>query len=130
MASYFSEKTGVNIINSRIIVFINWSGGVLGKPKLPKHRYQEPRILGSIHCINKIYFHGTQCIDWLSFILLKKFTPVKCKIKPISGFTLGRLIYICRIHKTHQLTLINLLLGFGNILFPYNWMIFGIWKIY
>ena len=38
MSSSFNDNIGVNNINIRIIVLLNYSRRVLGKPNLPNHR--------------------------------------------------------------------------------------------
>ena len=129
MVSSFSGNTGVNNTYSRIILFINWSKRVLVKPKSPKHTFQELSSIRISYSINKIYFHGTQCIYQLSFGPVHNCNPGKCKRKSSGGSPLGRIIYICSIHKTYQFSLINVLLGFGYIFVPYNRMKFGVWKI-
>ena len=83
LASSFSGNTGVNNINSRIIVLINWSRQFIGKPKLQKNRPQEPIIIGSSYSSNKLCFHGTQRIDILGFRPVNNCTTVKCKINPV-----------------------------------------------
>ena len=102
-------------INSKIISFIDCSMRILGKPKFPKHIPQEPRIIVISYSINKFWFHGNQCIDILIFRPVQNCTPVKYKIKSSSGSPLGRLVYIFSVHKIHHLSLINILLGFGDI---------------
>ena len=54
MASSFSGNTGVHNINSNIIVFINWSSRLLGKPNFPKHIPQEPSSLGRSYSMNNL----------------------------------------------------------------------------
>ena len=119
MAGYFSGNNGVHNINSRIIVFINWSIRFPWKPKLPKHIPQNPRILVRSYSRNNICFRGTQSIDRWRFRPVHNCIPVKCKSKSNSGYSLGRLISMCRVYKIHQFYLINVLLGFGGI-FPYT----------
>ena len=62
MVGSFSGNNGVHSINSKIIVFINWSRIFMGKPKLPKNIIHKPSSLGRSYSINKICFLGTQHI--------------------------------------------------------------------
>ena len=101
MAGCFMGNTGVHNINSRIIFFTNWSRIFLGKPKLMKHRHQEPSSIGISYSSNEHCFCGTQRIDLLIFRPVNNNIPGKCKRKSTSGFPLGRLIYVCSAHKTH-----------------------------
>ena len=126
IAGYFSGYTGVQNINSRIIVYINWSRGLLVKNKFQNDISQEPISLDIIYNSNKICFCGTKRIDLFSFRPINNCTPIKRKSKYSSGSPLDRLISIRRFHKTYQLSLINFLLGFGDIFIPYNWMVFGL----
>ena len=129
MEGSFSGYTGVHNINIRIIFFINWCRRFLGKSKFSNHIPQGPISPGGSYSINKICFHGTQRIDRLSFRPVNNCTPGKCKVKYNSGSPLGRIIYICIIQKTHQVSLINVLLRFGDMFVPYNWIAFGFYKI-
>ena len=114
----FSWNNGVQNINIRIIVFINWNGTVPGKPKFLKHRTQKPSSLVSSYSSNQICFCGTQSIYRFSFRPLNNFTSRKYIIKSSSESPLVRISYVCSIHKTHQFYFINLLLGFEGISFP------------
>ena len=129
MEDSFRVHTGVHNINSRIIVFINWSRTVPGKPNLSKHRPQKTISIGRSYIRNNIYFRGTQRIDLLRFRTVNNYTPRKRENRSISGSTLGRIIYVCSFQKKHQWSLIIIFLGFGYLLVPYNQMAFGLWDI-
>ena len=129
MEIFSSGNTGSHNINHRTIVFTNWIRRFLGKPDFLKHIYQLPRSLGISYIKNNLFFRVTQRIYWLSFIPINNSTSVKFKIKSSSGYPLGRFISVCSIHKTHQLSLISVLLVFGGIFVTYLWMVFGFWNI-
>ena len=83
MAGYFIGYTGVHNINSRVIVFINWSRRFLEKSKFLKHIPQEPSILGDSYRSNNLWFCGTQRIDRLRFIPVNNCNPRKRRSKYI-----------------------------------------------
>ena len=122
-------NTLVHNINSRIVVFINSSRRFLGETKSPEHIPQEPISVFSSYIRNKLCFHGTQRIDWLSFRSVNNLTYIKHKRKSSNGSSLGRLISVWIFHRKHQLSLINVLLGFRYIFIPYNLMALWYWKI-
>ena len=129
MVGYFSGYTGVQNINSSIIVFINQSRIFLEKHKLPDHKPQESSSFGGSYIINRICFFENQYIDKFSFRHINNCIPVKRKRKSSSGPHLVRLIFICSVHKTNQFYLINVLLWFGGLFVLYNRMKFGFWTI-
>ena len=88
MAGYFIGYTGVHNINSRIIVFINWSRIFLYKPKLPKHRPQETSSIVGSYRSNNLWFCGTQIIDRLSFRPVNNCTPENVEEHPVLGILL------------------------------------------
>ena len=130
MAGSFSGNTGVHNINSNIIVFINWSSRLLGKPNFPKHIPQEPSSLGRSYSMNNLWFYGTQHVDLLCFRPIKNCTPLKFKIKLSSGYPDGRLISVCSVHKKHHFSIIKVMIGSGNIFISYNRIAFGFWDIH
>ena len=122
-------KISISYIITCKSTLIDWIRRFLGKRKFPKHILIEPISLGISYISNNLFFRETQRIDRLSPRPVNNCTPGKCRGKSSSVSPLGRLIYICSIHKTHQLSLMNFLIGFGNIFVPCNWMSFGFWKI-
>ena len=81
MVGSYSGNTGVQNVNSRIILFINWSKKFLGGTKFPKNIPQESSIIGRSYIINNLCFCGTQSIDLLVFRPVNNCTSRECKIK-------------------------------------------------